>query len=158
MSGLDVAALDRPTIVEVWAPSCVACRAMQPDLDATAAEFFGRADLVRVNAAEEMDTVRKLGVTATPTLIGIREGGEVFRFTGRRSRSELQELFTAVSAGAHPPTVGHRDLVLRLGTGFTLAGMGLISEPAGPLVIVGVVVAALGVWSWRGQRTWGQRT
>lgn len=152
MSGLDVAALDRPTIIEVWAPSCLACRAMQPDMDATAAEFSDNLDLVMVNAAEAMETVRKLGVMGTPTLIGVRKGGEVFRFTGRRSRSELQELFAAVSTGASPTSVGHRDLVFRLGTGLTLVGMGLFLGPAWLVVIVGGGVAAVGVWSWMKQR------
>ncbi len=152
MSGLDFAAFDRPTIVEVWAPSCMACRAMRPDMDAIAAEFSDRLDLIMVNAAEETGTVRKLAVMGTPTLIGVKDGGEVFRLTGRRSRPELREIFAAVSAGAHPPTVGHRDLVLRLGTGLILAGMGLVSGPAWPLAIVGMGVAALGVLSWLRQR------
>lgn len=125
---------------------------MQPDLDATAAEFSDRVDRVTVNAAEEIETMRELGVMGTPTLIGFREGGEVFRFTGRRSRSELQELFAAVSTGANPSEMGHRDLVFRLGVGSTLTGLGLLSGPAWPLVIIGGAVVALGALSWLGQR------
>lgn len=153
MSGFDVASVNRPTIVGVWAPSCSACRAMQPDLDATAEEFSDSMDLVMVNAAEEIEAVRMLGVMGTPTLIGVREGAEVFRFTGRRSRLELQELFAAVSTEVIPSAVGHRDLVLRLGTGSALVGLGLTSGPAWPLTMVGGCVAALGGWSWLRQRS-----
>ena len=147
-SDLDPAAFERPTIVEVWAPSCSACRAMQADLDATAVEFSDTAGLVTVNAAVEAETVRKLGVRGTPTLIGIRNGEEVFRFTGRQSRADLRDLFAAVSSDGQPGRVGRQDLALRVGAGAALAGVGLAAGPAWPLLVVGSGLIALGGLPW----------
>ena len=89
----------QPSLIEVMAPRCVECRAMQPDLDAVAEEYQARVDLVVINAAEEPERAAALGILGTPTLIAMRNGGEVARFTGRRSRSELEDLFEAVADG-----------------------------------------------------------
>ena len=141
-----------PTIVEVWAPSCVECRAMQPHLDATAAQFSDTVDLVRVNAAANPDVVRTLNVMGTPTLIGVHRGVQVFRFTGRRSRAELSDLFRAVAVGADAAGVGGQDALLRVGTGVVLAGIGLVMGPAWPLVAIGAAVTAFGSLPWLTRR------
>ncbi len=118
---------------------------MQPSLDATAVEFADTVDLVMVNAAVDIETVRSLGVKGTPTLIGIREGEEVYRYTGRRSPAELEKLFSSVSAGVRPKGVGRLDMMLRVGVGVALLGAGLLSGPAWGLVAIGVAVAAVGI-------------
>lgn len=145
MGSFDITTLARPTVVEIWAPACAECRAMQPSLDATAVEFADTVDLVMVNAAVDIETVRSLGVKGTPTLIGIREGEEVYRYTGRRSPAELEKLFSSVSAGVRPKGVGRLDMMLRVGVGVALLGAGLLSGPAWGLVAIGVAVAAVGI-------------
>lgn len=137
-----------PTVLEIWSPTCVECRAMESDLEAVAAEYSGRVGLELVNAYDELETVRRLGVKGTPTLIGRRDGEEVFRTVGRRSRLELETLFEAVAAGDGAPAVGYGDLLLRLGAGVVLVGAGLLSGPAWALVGIGVAILALGVISW----------
>lgn len=140
--------LAAPTVIEIWSPTCVECRAMASDLEAVAADYSGRVGLELVNAFDELETVRSLGVKGTPTLIGLREGEEVFRTVGRRSRTELEALFEAVSIGGGAPAVGHGDLVLRLGAGVALIGAGLLSGPAWALVGIGLAILMLGVISW----------
>lgn len=121
---------------------------MQPHLDAAAAEFSDTVDLVRVNAAAAPDVVRALNVMGTPTLIGVHRGVEVFRFTGRRSRAELDDLFRAVAVGAETAGVGGQDALLRVGTGVVLVGIGLVLGPAWPLAAIGAAVTALGLFPW----------
>lgn len=144
---LDLAAIDRPTILEFWAPTCVECRAMQSDLDEVAETFSDRVALKMVNAAEESEPVRRLGVRATPTLIGVREGREVFRVMGRRSRTDLNEIFEAVTQGGPVRRGSRQDLVLRLSAGSALLGTGLAIGPVWPLVVLGVAVLSYGMAS-----------
>lgn len=151
MGSLDITTLARPTVVEIWAPACAECKAMQPSLDATAVAFADTVDLVMVNAALDIETVRSLGVKGTPTLIGIREGEEVYRYTGRRSPAELEKLFSSVSVGVRPKGVGRLDMMLRVGVGVALLGAGLLSGPAWALVVIGVAVAAAGIFPMVGR-------
>lgn len=134
-----------PTIVEVWAPGCAECKAMQPDLDTVAETYTGSTELVMINAADDLETVRSLRVKGTPTLIGFRNGEEAFRFTGRRNRAELETLFASLAAGHRPTGVGRQDLFLRVGTGVVLAVAGLLGGPAWVLVGIGAVVVAFGM-------------
>lgn len=143
-----IADMTGPTVLEIWSPVCVECRAMQPDLDSVAADYSDRVDLEIVNAFDELETTRRLGVKGTPTLIGVRGGEEVFRVVGRRTRSELEALFDAVAAGERAPAVGYGDLLLRLGAGVVLIGAGLVSGPAWALFGLGVAILTLGVISW----------
>lgn len=140
----------RPTVVQAWAPNCPACRAMRGDLEATAAEFAGRVDLVLVNAARESETARALGVLGTPTLIGFEAGGELVRHTGRLGRAELAEFFQAVADGAPDRSFGRRQGAFRLAVGVTVVVVGLLTGPAWPLVVVGALTAGWGAatgWS-----------
>lgn len=150
---LEGMAADQPAMIEVWAPSCVECRAMQPDIDMAAAEFSGSVRLEMVNAAAEPELARALGAMATPTLIGASAEGEIFRVVGRRTRSELDQLFRAVAEGRAAPEVGSQDRLLRVGAGLALALFGTISGPAWPLVTIGGAIAAWGVASRRGSKT-----
>ncbi len=134
-----------PTLVEVWAPWCHECKVMQPDLDAVAEEWSGKVALQMINAEDGLDTVRSLGVKGTPTLIGYRDGREVFRYTGRRSRSELGQLFASVADGSTPKRVGTNDMVLRVGTGVALTAVGLLTGPSIPLIVIGTVLIAFGL-------------
>lgn len=132
----------KPTLIEVMAPHCVECRAMQPDLDAVAAENLGNVDLVVVDAARESDVAADLRVMGTPTLIAVSDGVEVARFTGRRSRTELAELFAAVAAGetSSVPQVSKTDRLVWSVAGTLLAGTGLLIGSAWFLVVAGVAL------------------
>lgn len=133
-----------PTLVEVWAPWCSACKAMEDDLLAAADRFDGSVKLERVNAADEPDVVDRLGVMGTPTLIGFSGGAEVYRSTGRASQSELEAVFEALRSGAPPPSGTRRsDLALRFGSGGVLVALGLVTGPSVPLVLVGLGVLSI---------------
>lgn len=133
-----------PTLVEVWAPWCSACRAMRRDFESVAAAYRGRVRVERLDASQGADT---LGVRATPTLIGYVGDDEVFRVAGRRTRRELEELFEQLSEGsAAARSWSATDVVVRLGAGTVLAVIGLLAGPAWPLVAIGAAVCASGVW------------
>ncbi len=138
----------KPTLVEVVTPRCVECRAMKPDLDAVAGEYGG-VDLVVVDATEQPGFAADLGVMGTPTLIAVRDGAELARFTGRRNREELRELFSAVASG-DPATIakfGSGDRLVWTVAGGAVVIAGLALGPSWLLVALGGAVAGYANWS-----------
>ena len=133
-----------PTLIEVWAPWCSACKAMESDLQAAASHHAGRVRLEQVNAAEEADRARALSVMATPTLIGYRDGIEVFRSTGRASRSELDDMFQALESGEGTPTIGRTESILAVSAGAALIGAAVITGSSVGLAAIGVIVLSFG--------------
>ena len=83
----------RPVIVEYWAQWCGPCRMVGPVLEAIAAEYAGRIDVVKLNVDENPRTAQRYGVLHVPT-IGLFRGGEmVTQVVGARSRSALLREF-----------------------------------------------------------------
>lgn len=149
---------ETPTLIEVWASSCSSCEAMEPDLLAVANHFDGRVTLQQVNAAVEPARARELRAMATPTLIGLRNGVEVFRSTGRASRSELEAMFSSLEIDEHPTApIRRSEVVLAVGAGFALLGFGLVAGPSIPLLVIGAVVLSAAflphVRRWRAHRS-----
>ena len=139
----DLATFTRPTLIEVMTPHCVECRAMQPDLDAVAEEHRQDVDLVVLDATREPERVASLRVLGTPTLIAVKDGVEMSRFTGRRTRRELAELFAGVAGGdtTEVAAVSRGDRIVWGLAGGLLAVAGLLSGPAWILVAAGAAVA-----------------
>ena len=127
-----------PTLIEVWAPWCPSCAAMEADLDDVAREFDGRVVLEQVDASAAPGRARDLHVLATPTLIGMRDGVEVFRLTGQASRQELEEIFTALERDPSPKApVRRNQTTLSAVAGMTLLCAGLLTGPSIPLALIG---------------------
>lgn len=118
---------------------------MQPDLDAVARQHEQSVDLVVVDATQDLEQARSLGVRGTPTLIAVNNGAEISRFTGRRSRSELAELFAAVAAGdtSEVAATSRADRIVWSVAGVLLAGAGWLSGPSWVLVAIGAGLVGL---------------
>lgn len=141
----------RPTVVEVTAPWCGECRAMKPTIEAVA-DRHPNVDFKVIDASTDAETVKALGVKGTPTLIGYTDGEEIFRSTGRRTRTQLEAMFKSVTGAEPVPAVGKSDLYLRVGTGVALIALGLLSGPAWPLVGIGAIVGLFGFLPMRKHR------
>lgn len=141
-----------PTLIEVWAPSCSACRAIQPDLMEAAESWRSEVVLQRVDASTARPLTRDLGVMGTPSFIGIKDGREVFRRTGRVSRAEIEGMFEALANDAHlEPPRRHTESVLAVAAGAVLLVAGMLTGPSLALVIVGgtLMLGGAGLWSRR---------
>jgi len=71
-----------PVLVDFWAGWCQPCKTMAPVLDQLAQELAGRLLVVKVNAETAPTVAARFGVQAIPTLVILRSGLEVDRFTG----------------------------------------------------------------------------
>ena len=86
-----------PVILDVWSPSCGPCKQMEPVLIDIATRYVGRVKVCEVNAAAAPETMRRLGVRGTPTVIYFRGGKELERVVGFRGslfhEETIEELF-----------------------------------------------------------------
>ena len=82
----------RPVIIDFWAPWCGPCRAQAPILEQVSSQMGERAIVAKVNVDEETSLASSFGVQAIPTLVVMKGGKVVQRFTG------LQEVNTLIKA------------------------------------------------------------
>ena len=86
---------DRPVLVDFWAPWCGPCRAQGPILDTLAASEGDRSVIAKLDVDEAPGVAETFGVRAIPTLLVLRRGREVARFTGIQSAATLSAALAA---------------------------------------------------------------
>lgn len=132
------------TVVDIWAPGCRPCRAMEPMVDEAASRHTGRVTLEKVNAHQQQARVRELNVRAVPTLIALRGNREIARLTGAQSEQAINNLFALVAGDS---TVGLKrlsrtDRTVRLVAAIAVLAVGLLSGPSLPLLLAGAATGA----------------
>ena len=91
----EVLASELPVLVDFWAEWCPPCHRLAPLLDELAAEYAGRARIVKLNSDDNPRTVRAYGVMAMPTLAVFSGGEVVSQHVGARPKSKLREQLDA---------------------------------------------------------------
>jgi thioredoxin 1 len=71
-----------PVLVDFWAVWCGPCRAIAPAVDQVAAEYSGKAKVMKVNVDEEPELASKYGVQSIPTLAIFKNGSLVDQIVG----------------------------------------------------------------------------
>jgi len=85
----DVLQSDKPVLVDFWAEWCAPCRAIAPILKDIAAEKGDTLRVVKLNADEHPDVLRRLGILSIPTLILFAKGERKARLVGARGKEQL---------------------------------------------------------------------
>jgi thioredoxin 1 len=65
---------DQPVLVDFWAPWCMPCKAIAPYLDQLAAEYDGRAKVVKVNIEDHPNIGRRYNARSIPMLLVFKDG------------------------------------------------------------------------------------
>lgn len=155
-----------PTVVEFWAPWCGPCKMMAPSLEKVSQEYEGKVELWKINADENTDVLRSLGVMSIPTTLGFSNGEELYRVTGALNPEQINQLFTSAQEGQKLKTElapGARRF--RVLIGFVIMIMGWISEsywiiPVGAVLAFSAVADRCpifqGIKSWLGKLITGK--
>ena len=78
----EVLQADLPVLVDFWAPWCPPCRTQGPIVDRVAGEIGGKAKVAKLNVDDARETAQAFKVSGIPTLVLMKDGKEVKRFTG----------------------------------------------------------------------------
>lgn len=93
-----VKALDRPVLLDFWAPWCGPCRQQAPILDQVASHLGGRAIVAKVNVDEEPDLAATFGVQSIPTLVVLKGETVSQRLVGLQQATTLVRALEAVES------------------------------------------------------------
>lgn len=69
---------------------CAPCRSMQPIIEELEQEYSDRVDFVHYDTDEALDEVEDYGIRSVPTYIFERDGNEMHRTTGQKTKVSLQ--------------------------------------------------------------------
>lgn len=80
---------NKVVLVDFWASWCAPCRMMAPVLNDVATELSGNSHVGKVNIEQYQSLASKFKVRSIPTLILFKNGIEINRFVGIKSKDYL---------------------------------------------------------------------
>ena len=88
----EIEALDGVVVIDFWAEWCGPCKMLAPTYEAVAEKLSDVATFCKANVDEARDLAMEYGVSAIPTVVVLKDGGEVARKVGLVSADALTEL------------------------------------------------------------------
>jgi thioredoxin 1 len=89
---------DKPILVDLWAPWCGPCIAMEPTLKELSTEFEGKVDIAKLNVDENPELAQSLDVMSIPNMVMFKNGKPVDRIIGLTAKDKVASVMTAALA------------------------------------------------------------
>jgi thioredoxin 1 len=88
---------NKVVLIDFWASWCAPCRMMAPVLNDVATELQGNSHVGKVDIQQYQSLANKFKVRNIPTIILLKNGAEVNRFVGIKSKDFLLKEIAKVS-------------------------------------------------------------
>ncbi|NCC21255.1 MAG: thioredoxin [Alphaproteobacteria bacterium] len=85
------ASLERPVIVDFWAPWCGPCKQLGPQLEAAVEATNGQVVMAKVNLDDNPELAQALRIQSVPTVYAFVQGQPVDAFMGAQPESKVKE-------------------------------------------------------------------
>ncbi|EOB8793100.1 thioredoxin [Staphylococcus aureus] len=79
-------------LVDFWATWCGPCKMIAPVLEELAADYEGKADILKLDVDENPSTAAKYEVMSIPTLTVFKDGQPVDKVVGFQPKENLAEV------------------------------------------------------------------